>query len=94
MITADHGNDPTDVSTDHTRERVPILVCGTHINQNLNIGTRSGFADLAATIGDCLGVERHGSGQSFAYEILRNSEHAKLFQTYLWKYFVQQSFRQ
>jgi len=73
MITADHGTDPTDVSTDHTRERVPILIYGTHINQNLNLGTRSGFADLAATIVDCLGVEWHGPGQSFADKILKNS---------------------
>jgi phosphopentomutase len=72
MITADHGNDPTDVSTDHTRERVPILVYGTPIKQNLNLGTRSGFADLAASIADCLGVEWQGPGKSFADKILRN----------------------
>jgi phosphopentomutase len=73
MITADHGTDPTDVSTDHTRERVPILIYGTYINKNLDLGTRSGFADLAGTIADCLGVEWHGSGQSFAGKILRKS---------------------
>lgn len=73
MITADHGNDPTDISTDHTRERVPILAFGVPVKQNYNLGTRSGFADLAASMADCLGVEWHGPGHSFADEILKTS---------------------
>ena len=71
MITADHGTDPTDISTDHTRERVPILVYGELIKQQYNMGTRTGFADIAASISGLLGVEWQGPGRSFAREILK-----------------------
>ena len=71
IITADHGNDPTDISTDHTRERVPVLIYGSPIKQNFNLGTRDGFADMAATIADLMGVNWNGPGVSFALEILR-----------------------
>ncbi|MBE7474446.1 MAG: phosphopentomutase [Anaerolineae bacterium] len=70
IITADHGNDPTDASTDHSRERVPILVCGKPIKPNCNLGTRSSFADVAATIADLLDVPWVGPGNSFAPTIL------------------------
>lgn len=70
MITADHGNDPTDASTDHSRERVPILVCGKPIKPNYNLGTRPSFADVAATIADLLDVPWMGPGNSFAPTIL------------------------
>lgn len=70
IITADHGNDPTDASTDHSRERVPILVCGKPIKPNCNLGTRSSFADVAATIADLLDVPWKGPGNSFAPTIL------------------------
>ena len=66
MITADHGNDPTTPSTDHSRERVPILVTGPNLRRNVNLGTRDSFADVAATIADLLGVTWEGPGQSFA----------------------------
>jgi phosphopentomutase len=56
FITADHGCDPTDVSTDHTREYVPLLVAGPAITQQIPLGTRSTFADLGATICDYLGI--------------------------------------
>jgi phosphopentomutase len=72
MITADHGTDPTDISTDHTRERVPILVYGEHVTKNYDIGTRAAFADVAASIADFLGVEWQGYGHSFTNEILQN----------------------
>jgi phosphopentomutase len=52
FITADHGCDPTDVSTDHTREYVPLVVAGPRIRGARPLGTRSTFADLGATIGD------------------------------------------
>jgi phosphopentomutase len=58
FITADHGCDPTDVSTDHTREYVPMLVAGPAITEQKPLGTRSTFADLGATICDYLGL-RH-----------------------------------
>jgi len=66
IITADHGNDPTTPSTDHSRERVPLLISGQPIKPNTNLGTRSSFADLAATIADLLDLNWPGAGQSFA----------------------------
>ncbi len=69
IITADHGNDPTTPSTDHSREMVPILITGTQVRQGANIGTRATFADLAATIADLFGVEPPTAGQSFKANI-------------------------
>src|SRR5438552_9758098 len=46
FITADHGCDPTDVSTDHTREYVPLLVAGPSVSRETPLGTRDTFADL------------------------------------------------
>jgi len=69
MITADHGCDPTDESTDHTREYAPLLIAGDKIRP-VNLGTRSSFADIAATAAELLGVSFTGEGVSFAEEIL------------------------
>ena len=70
FITADHGCDPAfSASTDHTREYVPLLVLGEKI-KSVNLGTRTSFADIAATIAQLLGVQWRGDGQSFAEEIL------------------------
>ncbi len=69
IITADHGCDPGDVSTDHTREYVPLLVYGEGISP-VPIGVRSTFADTAATVAELLGVDWHGAGISYAREIL------------------------
>lgn len=66
FITADHGNDPTYPGTDHTRERVPLLVYGANILPNVNFGTRPRFSDLSATIAELLGLAWRGEGQSFA----------------------------
>jgi phosphopentomutase len=66
FITADHGNDPTMPGTDHSRERVPVLVWGKYIRGNFDLGTRECFADVAATISDLLDVKWHGPGNSFA----------------------------
>src|SRR2546423_3947323 len=49
FITADHGCDPTDVSTDHTREYVPLIVAGPRIRTARPLGTRRTFADLGLT---------------------------------------------
>ena len=65
VLTADHGNDPTYPGTDHTREYVPLLVSGQAINSGINIGTRSTFADLAATIAEMLAVKAPRHGESF-----------------------------
>lgn len=70
IITADHGNDPTTPSTDHSRERVPLLVFGAHVKPNVNLGTRAAFADVAATIADLLDLSWSGPGTSFAGEII------------------------
>lgn len=55
ILTADHGNDPTMPGSDHTRENVPLLMA--HGEQTCWLGRRDGFADVAATIADCFGVE-------------------------------------
>ncbi len=57
MITADHGCDPSTPSTDHSRESVPILIAGASVIAGTNLGTRTTFADIAATIADYLGVD-------------------------------------
>ena len=70
VITADHGNDPTTPSTDHSREYVPILLTGSPVRCGANIGVRSTFADLAATIADTLGIEAPPAGTSFRTEVI------------------------
>lgn len=66
LLTGDHGCDPTTPSTDHSRERTPLLVAGLS-GGPLDVGDRSTFADLGATVADLLGVETQGlSGESFA----------------------------
>ena len=69
MITADHGCDPCDQSTDHTREYVPLLVLGKKVRP-INLGTRNSFADVAATVCELLGSSYETEGISFAKEIL------------------------
>lgn len=70
FITADHGNDPTTVSTDHSRERVPFLASGGCLRTGADIGTRSSFADVSATIAVMLGVSSGCEGEEFASDIL------------------------
>jgi len=50
LITADHGNDPTDSSTDHSREYVPVLCWSMSGRKNVNLGIRSSFADAGKTV--------------------------------------------
>lgn len=70
MITADHGCDPAyTATTDHTREYVPLLILGQKVRP-VNLGTRSSFADIAATVTELLGVPFQTPGKSFATEIL------------------------
>jgi phosphopentomutase len=71
IITADHGNDPTTPSTDHSREYVPVLIYGAQVRPNTDIGVRSTFADLGQTIAELFGVEPLEHGTSFLREILR-----------------------
>ncbi|HEX2835138.1 MAG TPA: phosphopentomutase [Thermoanaerobaculia bacterium] len=70
FITADHGCDPTDVSTDHTREYVPLIVAGPRILGGKPLGTRSSFADLGATITEYLSLPATGiAGRSVLGEL-------------------------
>ncbi|HEY6580487.1 MAG TPA: phosphopentomutase, partial [Rubrobacter sp.] len=55
IITADHGNDPTFKGTDHTRERVPLLVVGA---EPQDLGVSDGFSDVGATVAAWLGVDK------------------------------------
>lgn len=71
MITADHGCDPGFKGTDHSREYVPFLAYGKDIKAGMNLGTRSTFADIAATIQDIFEVEQKTAGNSFKMEILK-----------------------
>ncbi|MBQ7444643.1 MAG: phosphopentomutase [Clostridia bacterium] len=73
FITADHGCDPGDYHTDHTREYVPLMVYGKNIKA-VNLGTRLGFCDIATTAAEYLGVEFRGAGTSFLKDILRPTE--------------------
>ncbi len=67
IITADHGNDPTTPSTDHSRERVPVLVAGPRVRP-APIGTRDSFADVGASIAQWFGLSWRGRGRSFLTE--------------------------
>lgn len=71
MITADHGCDPGFKGTDHSREDVPLLIYGKDIRENVNLGVRISFADIAATIQDIFGVEQVTAGESFKDAIMK-----------------------
>ena len=64
VITADHGCDPTTPGTDHTREHIPLLVCGPKLKKGVNLGTRDTFSDIAATVSDSFGM-KFPTGTSF-----------------------------
>ena len=70
VITADHGNDPTTPSTDHSREHVPVLRYGAAVKPGTDLGTRSTFADLGQTLAELFGVGPLAHGSSFLGEIL------------------------
>lgn len=62
VVTADHGNDPTWPGTDHTREHVPILAFGPGVGTQ-PLGRRESFADIAASLGEWLGLGPLGPGK-------------------------------
>lgn len=70
FIVADHGNDPTTPSTDHSREYVPLLVYGQRVRAGVNLGTRESFADLGATMAELLEIPPLAHGTSFAGQIM------------------------
>ncbi|HEV8484112.1 MAG TPA: phosphopentomutase [Blastocatellia bacterium] len=69
IISADHGCDPGDVSTDHTREYVPVLVWGRRARAGADLGIRSSLADIGQTIAQNFGLEL-SAGRSFLNEIV------------------------
>jgi phosphopentomutase len=71
FVTADHGNDPTTPSTDHSREYVPLLAAGQPVAPGVDLGTRATYADLGQTIAAVFGVAPLASGTSFLDLILR-----------------------
>jgi phosphopentomutase len=70
IVTADHGNDPTTPSTDHSREHVPIFVTGEHVRSGVDLGLRSTFADLGQTVAEVFGVGPLRHGTSFLTDVL------------------------
>ena len=70
VVTADHGNDPTTPSTDHSREHVPVLLTGHRVAADLDLGTRETFADLGQTLACNFGVPPVPHGRSFLEEIV------------------------
>ena len=68
VLTADHGNDPTTPSTDHSREAVPVLVLGPRVRPRA-LGERRTFADLGATVAEYFGVPALAGGTSFLSEL-------------------------
>lgn len=72
IITADHGCDPSTPSPDHSREYVPMLICGDGIEAGVDLGTRGTFADISATVLDYLGVDKEDTaGESFLANVAK-----------------------
>lgn len=71
VVTADHGNDPTTPSTDHSREYVPLFLAGESVRPGVDLGTRATFADLGQTIAELFGAGTLPHGTSFLSEILQ-----------------------
>jgi phosphopentomutase len=63
IITADHGCDPTWSGTDHTREQVPVLVLGG--DSSSEIGSRSSFSDVGASVAAHLNLDGVSNGRAF-----------------------------
>ena len=76
MITADHGCDPSDSSTDHTREYIPLLIYSKNILP-VNLGIRRSFTDIAATVSQALGVNYSCDGISMLSEITDIRSHLR-----------------
>ncbi|HKK01747.1 MAG TPA: phosphopentomutase [Desulfuromonadales bacterium] len=73
LITADHGCDPTTPGTDHAREYVPLLIWSPKLAAGGDLGERSSFADIAATVAEAFGLP-WGTGESFSKMLVGNSE--------------------
>lgn len=71
IITADHGNDPTTPSTDHSREYPFLLLYSPHMQRGFSVGDRETYADIAETVRAILGLELSGRGTSLLADIRR-----------------------
>jgi phosphopentomutase len=70
VVTADHGNDPSTPSTDHSREYVPVMLAGPRVPASTDLGTRPTFSDLGQTIARNFGVGPLAHGSSFLEDIV------------------------
>jgi phosphopentomutase len=70
VVTADHGNDPTTPSTDHSREHVPLFVVGSSVRAGTDLGLRRTFADLGQTLAELFDVGPLDHGTSFLTDII------------------------
>ena len=70
IVTADHGNDPTTPSTDHSREYVPLLITGKRVRPGTDLGTRGSFADLGQTLAEMFSVGPLANGESFLARLI------------------------
>jgi phosphopentomutase len=70
LLIADHGNDPTSSSTDHSREYSPLLVYSPGLKGNANLGIRNSFTDIAVTIADIFQIKVEYIGKSFLGELI------------------------
>lgn len=69
IITADHGCDPSTPSTDHSREYIPFVAYGKNIRKGINLGTRTSFSDIAATVLEYFNIDQKVAGTSFLQKI-------------------------
>ncbi|HEX8091424.1 MAG TPA: phosphopentomutase, partial [Blastocatellia bacterium] len=69
VLTADHGCDPGDISTDHTREYVPVLAWGRRARAGVDLGIRSSLADIGQTVAENFGLALQ-AGRSFLRDIV------------------------
>ena len=71
MVTADHGNDPTTPSTDHSREYVPVMIAGAVVRRNTDLGIRTDVRGSGQTIAESVNVGPLPNGTSFPGDILQ-----------------------
>ena len=70
ILTADHGNDPSTPSTDHSREYIPILIYGKKLKTNVDLGIRKTYSDISATVLDIMNMPKLQNGESFKNYIM------------------------
>jgi phosphopentomutase len=71
VVTADHGNDPTTPSTDHSREHVPLLMHGRMLKAGTDLGTRASYSDLGQSLTEFFDIQALDHGRSFMRRILK-----------------------